>query len=208
MIVIATRSEGKLRELRPMFAGAGLAAVDLGDLDIHESPDEDGLEVFDTFEENALAKARYFARRCGLATIADDSGLEVLALHGRPGVRSKRYCGRDDLRGQDLDDANNAKLLGELAAFQDRRARYVCVAAFVGIDGAELVQRGETAGTILAAPRGGNGFGYDPYFLSDELGRTFGEADASEKERVSHRGRAFSALIGAIAKVDRGGPPR
>ena len=208
MIVIATRSEGKLRELRPMFAGAGLAAVDLGDLDIHESPDEDGLEVFDTFEENALAKARYFARRCGLATIADDSGLEVLALHGRPGVRSKRYCGRDDLRGQDLDDANNAKLLGELAAFQDRRARYVCVAAFVGIDGAELVQRGETAGTILAAPRGGSGFGYDPYFLSDELGRTFGEADASEKERVSHRGRAFSALIGAIAKVDRGGPPR
>jgi XTP/dITP diphosphohydrolase len=208
MIVMATRSEGKLRELRPMFAGAGLAAVDLGDLDIHESPDEDGLEIFDTFEENALAKARYFARRCGLATIADDSGLEVLALQGRPGVRSKRYCGRDDLRGQDLDDANNAKLLGELAAFQDRRARYVCVAVFVGIDGAELVQRGETAGIILPEPRGGSGFGYDPYFLSDELGRTFGEADASEKERVSHRGRAFSALLGAIAKVDRGGPPR
>ena len=208
MIVIATRSEGKLRELRPMLAGAGVAAVDLGELKIHETPDENALEVFDTFEENALAKARYFARRSGLATIADDSGLEVFALNGRPGVRSKRYCERDDLRGQALDDANNEKLLSELAAFPDRRARYVCVAAFVGIDGAELVQRGETAGIIVPEPRGGRGFGYDPYFLSEELGRTFGEAEASEKERVSHRGRAFSALLGAIAKVDRGGPPR
>jgi len=208
MIVIATRSEGKLRELRPMFAGAGLAAVDLGDLQMHETPEEDGLEVFETFEENALAKARFFAQRCGLATIADDSGLEVLSLNGRPGVWSKRYCGRDDLRGHALDDANNAKLLGELAAVEDRRARYVCVAAFVGIDGAELVHRGETAGIILREPRGGRGFGYDPYFLSDELGQTFGEADVAEKARVSHRGRAFAALIDAIAKVDRGGPPR
>ena len=208
MIVIATRSEGKLRELRPMLSGAGLAAVDLGELEIHESPEEDGLETFDTFEENALAKARYFARRSGLATIADDSGLEVLALNGRPGVRSKRYCGRDDLRGRALDDANNAKLLSELAAHEDRRARYVCVAAFIGIDGAELVQRGETGGIIVPEPRGSGGFGYDPYFLSDELGRTFGEAEVSEKERVSHRGRAFAALLGAIAKVDRGGPPR
>ena len=208
MIVIATRSEGKLRELRPMFSGAGLAAVDLTELEVHETSDEDGLEAFESFEENALAKARYFAQRCGLATIADDSGLEVLALNGRPGVRSKRYCGRTDLRGQELDDANNMKLLGELAAIEDRRARYVCVAAFVGIDGAELVQRGETTGLIIPEPRGRSGFGYDPYFLSDELGRTFGEAEVSEKARVSHRGRAFSALLGAIAKVDRGGPAR
>ncbi len=128
--------------------------------------------------------------------MADDSGLAVDALSGAPGVHSKRWSGRPDLDGQALDDENNRLLLARLGAAgsADRRARYVCAAAFV--DGSrELVCRGETEGEITSDPRGANGFGYDPYFLSRELGRTFGEASREEKEIVSHRGRAFRALL-------------
>ena len=135
--------------------------------------------------------------------LADDSGLEVIALGGRPGVRSKRWSGRSDLEGQVLDDANNAKLLEELADVDDRRARYVCAAAFVDRWG-ELVSRGTTDGQVLRAPRGCGGFGYDPYFFSAELGMTFGEASPEAKERVSHRGRAFRALLAALAQGGRG----
>ncbi len=196
-LLLATRSQGKLRELRPLFADAGLAVVDLVEAGIPETPDEDELERFETFEENALAKARWFRDVSGLPTVSDDSGLEVLALGGRPGVRSKRWSGRSDLSGQPLDDANNALLLRELSGASERRARYVCVAAFV--DGSRaLVRRGETEGVIVDAPVGSGGFGYDPYFRSDELGRTFGEATRAEKERVSHRGRAFRALLSAL----------
>lgn len=208
MILLATRSAGKLRELRPMFARAGLEAIDLTAAAIFETDEEDGLESFETFEENALAKARFFARRSGLATVADDSGLEVLALGGRPGVRSKRFSGRADLTGRALDDANNARLQVELATHADRRARFVCAAALVGPDGSEIVRRGETAGLMLFAPRGDSGFGYDPYFMSDELGRTFAEASGDDKERVSHRGRAFRALLGAVSAVDPGDAAR
>jgi XTP/dITP diphosphohydrolase len=208
MILLATRSAGKLRELRPIFARAGLDAIDLTTLGIAEAEEESALEAFETFEENALAKAHFFARRSGLATVADDSGLEVLALGGRPGVRSKRFSGRDDLRGRALDDANNAKLQRELAVHTDRRARFICAAALVGTDACEIVRRGETAGVILTAPRGIDGFGYDPFFQADELGRTFAEATVSEKERVSHRGRAFRALLDAVATVDREGAAR
>ena len=205
MIVIATRSGGKLRELRPMFAGAGVAAVDLGDLEIHESPDEDGLEVFDTFEENALAKARYFARLAGRRSIADDSGLAVDALGGRPGVRSKRFSGRADLSGEALDAANNAALLAALRGIEDREARYVCVVALVDANGeGGRVWRGETTGRIVDEPRGADGFGYDPHFLSDDLGVTFGEAAREAKERVSHRGRAFRAMLEELGNREWG----
>ena len=193
-ILLATRSAGKLRELRPLVAAAGFEAIDLVVAGVAESPDEDALEVADTFEENALAKARYFHRRTGLPTLADDSGIEVAVLGGAPGVRSKRWSERPDLGGQALDDANNALLLRRLAGARDRSARYVCAAALC--DGArEIVERGETRGTIVAAPRGSGGFGYDPYFESAELGRTFGEVSAAEKARVSHRGRAFVQLL-------------
>ena len=208
MILLATRSAGKLRELRPMFARAGLDAIDLTALGIAESEEENALEAFETFEENALAKARFFARRSGMATVADDSGLEVLALGGCPGVRSKRFSGRADLRGRALDDANNATLQRELAPYVDRRARFVCAAALVGHEASEIVRRGETAGVILTAPRGIDGFGYDPFFQADELGRTFAEATVSEKERVSHRGRAFRALLEVMSTVDRDGVAR
>ena len=197
-LLIATRSGGKLREIRPMFAAAGLTLVSLDELDIEESLDEAELEPYSTFEENALSKARYFYEVSGgIPTIADDSGLEVDALGGQPGVRSKRWAGRDDLRGLQLDDANNRALLASLDGVTDMSAHYVCVAAFVAV-GNELTARGETAGTIVQSPRGTQGFGYDPYFFSTELGKTFGESAPAEKERVSHRGRAFRELLARI----------
>ena len=193
-LLLATRSAGKLRELHPMFAAAGIRVIGLVEAGIVQTPDEDEVEQFDTFEANALAKARYFAERSGRATIADDSGLAVDALGGRPGVRSKRWSGRMDLEGAALAAANNAALLAALEGIPDRRARYVCVAAVVG-EGAERTWRGETTGRVIEEPRGEDGFGYDPYFLSDELGMTFGEASREAKEAVSHRGRAFRGLI-------------
>lgn len=197
-ILLATRSEGKLRELRPLFARAGLAVVDLRDAGIVETPVEDTLEVHATFEENAVAKARYFHQLSGRPTAADDSGLVVPALGGRPGVLSKRWSGRTDLSGQSLDDENNRLLILGLQNAQDRRAFYVCAAAYVD-DGRELVCRGETHGHVAEAARGCGGFGYDPYFFSDELGRTFGEVSTEEKARVSHRARAFEALVERLA---------
>lgn len=197
-LLLATRSAGKLRELRPMLEAAGFAPVDLGQAGIAESAIEDELERFSTFEENALAKARHFHGVSGLPTVADDSGLAVDALDGRPGVWSKRFSGRADLTGQALDDANSARLLEELGGAVNRRARYVCVAAYV--DGeTELVRRGETGGRILrVASAGSEGFGYDPWFFSEELGRSFADATREEKEAVSHRGRAFRALLDSL----------
>ena len=197
-ILLATRSQGKLRELRPLFERAGFTVVDLDSWGLPEEPEEADLEQFETFEENALAKARYFYEVSGgIAAVADDSGLEVAALGGKPGVRSKRFSGRTDLSGRALDDANNAALLAALAGTADRSARFVCAAAFVGLDG-DVVRRGKASGTMLEAPRGRGGFGYDAYFLSSELGRTFAEASTEEKEQISHRGRAMRALIEAL----------
>ncbi|HEX6049680.1 MAG TPA: non-canonical purine NTP pyrophosphatase [Gemmatimonadaceae bacterium] len=197
-LLLATRSAGKVREIAPMFTAAGLTLVSLGELGIDESEEEDQLECYDTFEDNALAKARYFFEVSGgIPTIADDSGLEVDALGGRPGVASKRWSGRTDLRGAALDAANNQTLITALAGLNGPAARYVCVAAYVAV-GLELTARGETSGTIVPIPRGTGGFGYDPYFMSSDLGRTFGEATVQEKEAVSHRGRAFRALLARI----------
>ncbi len=196
-VLVATRSAGKLRELAGILAEAGMTGVSLLDAGIEESADEDAIECHESFEENALAKARHFNRLSGLPTIADDSGLCVDALGGAPGVRSKRYSGRPDLTGQALDDANNAKLFGELAGFDDRSASYVCAAAYAD-EVLERVEVGETRGAITDAPRGSEGFGYDPYFRSAELGVTFGEASTRDKQRVSHRGRAFRALLQSL----------
>ncbi len=194
MVLLATRSEGKLRELRPLFAVAGITVQDLREAGVASSPEEAAVEAFATFEANALAKARYFHALTGRPAVADDSGLEVTALSGNPGVRSKRWSGRDDLTGPALDDANNEKLLDALREVDRARARYVCAAAYC--DGArEDVALGETTGVIVREPRGAGGFGYDPYFLSDELDATFGESSREAKERVSHRGRAFRVLL-------------
>lgn len=203
-MVLATRSEGKVKELVPLMASVGVRVVTLADLDVPESADEDALEAFDTFEENAVAKARYFAQLTGAIVLADDSGLAVDALGGRPGVHSKRWSGRSDLHGAALDEANNAFLLHALqesaahTGAPSRRARYVCAAACVWREGDALRQavvRGETTGELLTTARGAGGFGYDPYFFSDDLGATFAEVEREAKARVSHRGRAFAALL-------------
>jgi XTP/dITP diphosphohydrolase len=199
-ILLATRSEGKLHELRPMFAAAGLPVIGLADAGIGESAGEAGVEAFDTFEANALAKARYFSEASGLDTVADDSGLEVDALGGAPGVRSKRGSARADLSGRALDDANNRKLVDAVRQVDARTARYVCAAACSGPSG-EFVVRGETAGEIVLERIGTEGFGYDPYFLSAELGSTFGASSREAKEVVSHRGRAFRALIAMLVAI-------
>jgi XTP/dITP diphosphohydrolase len=199
-VVLATRSTGKLRELTPLFTAAGFEVVTLDALGIAEDPAEEDVEAFETFEENARAKALWFAARIAptITVVAEDSGLEVMALGGAPGVRSKRWTGAA-LSGAALDADNNAALVRALADVADRRARYVCVAICVR-GGEEWSARGETAGAILAAPRGSGGFGYDPFFLSDELGVTFAEASRDEKARVSHRGRAVRALLARCAR--------
>lgn len=197
--VLATRSADKARELKALFAERGHVILTLDELGADPTVEEESLEREDTFEGNALAKARYFAGRLGRAVVADDSGLEVIGLGGRPGVVSKRWSGRSDLGGKALDEANKAHLIMAMAGLADRRARYVCVAALC--DGrVEETFRGTTDGLILEQPRGMGGFGYDPYFYSMELGRTFGEASLEEKQRVSHRARAFGALLSVMAE--------
>jgi XTP/dITP diphosphohydrolase len=202
-VLLATRSAGKLRELAPLLKAHGWEAVDLTAAGLAEdAAAEEALEHAETFEENALSKARHFARLSGWPTIADDSGLTCDALDGAPGVRSKRWSGRDDLDGQALDDANNALLLRALAVAAragrvSRAARYVCAAAYVE-GGKELVVRGETKGRILETAEGTEGFGYDPYFFSDDLGRAFGVVSREEKGRVSHRARAVAALLSRL----------
>ncbi|MGH7662908.1 MAG: non-canonical purine NTP pyrophosphatase [Gemmatimonadaceae bacterium] len=199
-IILATRSADKLRELRPLFESAGFIVADAGEFGLAREPDDDELESHDTFRANALAKAHHFYDISGgVAAVADDSGLEVAALGGRPGVRSKRFSGRTGLKGRALDAANNRALVTELEGVADRSARYVCAAAFVGLDH-EIVAEGETAGEMLTEPRGQAGFGYDSLFLSADLGVTFGECTPQEKMRVSHRGRAFRELIAALRR--------
>jgi XTP/dITP diphosphohydrolase len=203
--LVATRSAGKLAELREIFASFELEVLTPDDLGIPESADEADLERFDTFEENALAKARYFFTKAGrIATFADDSGMCVDALGGEPGVHSKRWSGRLDLGPRALDAANNAKLLGRMSIamleqgshFTDS-ARYVSVAAFKDPVG-EVTRRGEIEGRVLSKPRGSGGFGYDPYFEAPELGGTFAESPIQNTAMGSHRSRAFRALLTAL----------
>lgn len=196
--LLATRNPGKLAELRALVEREGIRVVDLEGAGLAESAEEEGIEAFETFEENALAKARWFAARAdGRVVVADDSGLAVRALGGRPGVRSRRWCGRTELAGSALDGANNAVLVDSLRAERDRSARFVCSVAWHR-GGTEVVVRGEVEGTIVDAPSGTYGFGYDPYFFVDELGMTLADATRDQKSSVSHRGRAFAALVAQL----------
>ncbi len=205
-LLLATRSSDKAREigeiLRP--AGAGVELQSLDQARVHWSEDEERLERFDSFEANARSKAEYFARLTGLPVVADDSGLEVLSLGGAPGVRSKRFApehGRLD--GKALDAANNAELLRRLLGADEKRRRacYVCVAVLVRRpSAAPEAYTGRCWGRLLAEPRGTGGFGYDPLFFHEGLGKSFGEATAEEKHGVSHRGEAFRLLAAALAQ--------
>ncbi len=194
-LLLATRSRGKLAEFRTLLAAPGLAVLSPEDLALGERAEEADLEAFDTFEANARAKATYFAERSGVPVLADDSGLEVDALQGAPGVWSKRFAGVDG-PDHEVTAANNAELLRRLAVVPEteRGAGYRCVLILRWPDGHELVAAGVTRGRILEAPRGAGGFGYDPLFRSDDLGCSFAEAGPERKHAVSHRGRAVSAL--------------
>ena len=208
--LLATRSEGKLRELREIFSEFGLEAVDLATLGIPETARENTLEEFETFEENALAKARYFFEISGgMPTFGDDSGMCVDALNGEPGVYSKRWSGREDLERSELDAANNAKLVARMRAARAEQGtaftdtgRYISVAAFKDAAG-EVTRRGEIEGRVLAIPRGTGGFGYDPYFEAPELGGTFAESSIKNTAAGSHRARAFRALLAALRTEGR-----
>ena len=199
-LLVATRSAGKAREIREIFAGLPFEIAFPADRFLGHLPEEDDLEGSTGYVENAVAKARYFATRSGLATVADDSGLEVDALDSEPGPRSRRFSG---VAGAGADAANNALLLEKLAGVPEakRGARYRCVVAFLPTPSAVAQMVEATCeGLILTAPRGQGGFGYDPLFFSPELKMSFGEAPAAAKHRVSHRGRAFRALIEVLLR--------
>ena len=206
--LLATRSEGKLRELRQIFADFELDVIDLAAAHVERRGEEEDLERYPTFEENALAKARYFYERSGgLPTFADDSGLSVDALGGEPGVFSKRWSGLTNLPEPSIDIANNEKLVQSLREAKDKQgsrytdaARYVAVAAFRDAS-VEVVRRGEIRGRVLERPRGTGGFGYDPFFEAPELGGTFAESALRNTSLLSHRARAFRELLTAL-RVD------
>jgi XTP/dITP diphosphohydrolase len=207
-LVVATRNPGKVREIHEMLAGlGGYEVVGLAELRVPESPEEDAVEAFGTFEENALAKARWFASITGELALADDSGICVDALDGAPGVRSRRFAAADEARGERQDEANNRHLLHLLRDVPDERrtARYVCAAALAWPDGRELVRTGSCEGVVLHAPRGSGGFGYDPLFYLEGEAMTFGELPAARKNALSHRGRAIRGVVDALAGVDEKG---
>jgi XTP/dITP diphosphohydrolase len=196
-VVVATRNRHKVREIAVLLAEAGLdlEAVTIDDV----APAAELVENEDTFEGNALAKARQAAVACGLPAIADDSGIEVDALALAPGVRSARWA------GEPCDDGrNNQKMLCEMADVptEKRTARYRCAAAFVDrARGVEIVRSGACEGVLLTTPRGSGGFGYDPLFLVPSLGMTMAEIDLATKNRLSHRAAAFRALAQALRET-------
>jgi len=198
-LVIATANPGKLREFQALLAGLAVAPVAQAALGVTAAE-----ETGTTFAENALLKARHAAAATGAAAIADDSGLEVDALGGAPGIFSARYAGAAVDTGAAVDAANNAKLVAALQGvpYEARRARYRC--ALVYLDGPEdpapLHAQGVWEGYILEAPRGSGGFGYDPYFWLPELGLTAAELEPERKNRLSHRGMALQALRRALAE--------
>lgn len=199
-LLVATRSAGKQREIRRVLEPAGHEVLFPDEAGVPTFPTEEALELGESFETNARRKAEYFCRRTGLPTVADDSGLEVLALGGLPGVRSRRWSGATGPQDE-VDRANNEELLRRLrgAPPERRRARYRCVLVLLRHpDAVPEVFEGLATGTILEAPRGSGGFGYDPLFFSDDLQKTFGEATPEEKDRVSHRGRALRALLDVL----------
>jgi len=184
-VLAATTNKGKIREISDILARAGVNIVSIAELGIVLDVIEDG----ETFEENAIKKAAAFRAASGMHALADDSGLCVDALGGAPGVFSARYAGP---QAQDQD--NISLLLERLKGIQDRRARFVCVAALALTDGRVITARGEFEGQIIDTPRGAGGFGYDPIFLDPLTGKTFAELSSDEKNRMSHRHRALEAL--------------
>lgn len=191
-IVLASHNRKKAAELRAILEPLGIRLLSLADFPGAPEPVEDG----DSFEANALIKARSALAYTGETALADDSGLMVDALNGGPGVHSARFA------GENADDAANNRLLLEKLSgtpSEKRGAKFVSVAAIALPDGESAIFRGETRGVILESPRGAGGFGYDPLFLSLDLGLTFAEADQEAKNLVSHRARALAGLKNWLA---------
>lgn len=187
-LLVATGSAHKLIELQRLFGDLPIDLVTLRDVGITDEAPEDGA----TFEANALQKARWYAQASGEWTLADDSGLEVVALSGAPGVYTRRYAGPNA-----TDTENYEKLLTEVVGVVDRSARFVCLMALIDpVSGSERTFRGECPGAITEAPRGEFGFGYDPVFEVD--GRTMAERSPTEKDALSHRGRAAAHVAAAL----------
>lgn len=180
-VLLASNNGHKIKEIKEIL-GDFFDVVSLREAGVESDPEEMGA----TFEENARIKAVAGMKASGMPCIADDSGLEVFALDGLPGVMSARYAG-----GHGDDSANNEKLLRELENTSDRSARYVCVICMAFPNGHEIVARGECRGTILKEARGEGGFGYDPLFFFPQFGKTFAEITAEEKNEVSHRKAAL-----------------
>ncbi len=191
-VVLASSNKGKLRELAALLAPFGFDLVGQNSLGV-DTPPETGL----TFEENALLKARHTSAATNLPALADDSGIEVDALEGRPGIYSARYAGDGA-----SDEDNLRKMLDELRGIPSlqRTARYQCVIAFVrsANDPVPIIARGTWEGTLIDAPRGLGGFGYDPIFLPRGLDRTAAELEPGEKNSLSHRGQALRALVSQL----------
>ncbi len=185
-ILIATTNAGKLREIRAVMGGLPFDWSSLADMPEIAAPIEDK----ETFAENALLKARYYASQTRMWVLADDSGLEVDALDGKPGVHSARFC------DEGTDAGNNRKLVAELKAVpqEKRTARFVCSLVLVRGDDVLLTARGTIEGVIIDEPRGSNGFGYDPHFLVPTLGMTTAEMQPEQKNALSHRGRALATI--------------
>ena len=204
-LLLATRSADKAREIRAIMTAAGCTTelASLEEARVPWSSAEDTIEDHDSFAANARAKAEYFAKLTGLPTVADDSGLEVLSLLGKPGVKSKRFSAEAaSLTGKALDEANNQELLRRLlgADAKRRRASYVCAAVLVRrANAVSEAFTGRCWGHILEAPRGAGGFGYDPLFLDEQLDKTFAELTPEEKNARSHRGEAFRLVAAALA---------
>ena len=182
-LLLGTRNPGKVREIASILEDSGWSFSSLQEFENVAIAEENG----ETFTDNAIEKARFYATAAGLLALADDSGLEVEALGGAPGVYSARYA------GENASDADRrALLLSELAKVSERRARFVSVVAIANADGAVLnVSEGICEGTITFAPRGEGGFGYDPLFVPDGYDQTFAELPESVKNRISHRARAL-----------------
>lgn len=194
-VVLASRNPGKLAEVRAIL-GEGIEVLDLGAFPDLELPPEDGA----TYEENALGKARAVTRALDLPSLADDSGLEVEALGGAPGVHSSRFAGEEGDA-----EANTAKLLAALMGVptERRRARFICVAVLMTGEGREWITRGDVRGVITEGKRGRAGFGYDPVFVPDGFKATFAEMTPAEKNNLSHRNRAFRALAPHVRELAR-----
>jgi XTP/dITP diphosphohydrolase len=189
-VVLASNNAGKLREFGALLSTAGMDLIPQGTLGVSEAE-----EPFGTFVENALQKARHASRTTGLAALADDSGLCVRALGGAPGVYSARYA--QMAGGEKSDEANNVRLLQEVAQHADRRAYFYCVLVFIrhADDPQPLIADGRWDGVLLDAPRGVNGFGYDPLLWLPRLGLSAAEMDAVQKNTYSHRAQALQTLL-------------